>query len=83
MENMNNNKTSNQKDSPKVSIVILNWNNWKDTLECLDSLYRIQYPNWDLFLVDNGSEDESISMLKKWVKGEITAPHAPMIQKKP
>jgi len=28
---------------PKVSIIILNWNGWKDTVECLESLYRIDY----------------------------------------
>jgi GT2 family glycosyltransferase len=29
---------------PKVAIVILNWNNWQDTLECLDSVAKITYP---------------------------------------
>src|SRR5438067_13404479 len=29
---------------PKVYIVILNWNNWRDTLECLESVYRLDYP---------------------------------------
>ncbi|KKL71786.1 hypothetical protein LCGC14_2091410, partial [marine sediment metagenome] len=26
----------------RVSIIILNWNGWKDTLECLESLYQIK-----------------------------------------
>ena len=29
---------------PRVAI-ILNWNGWEDTIECLESLYRITYPN--------------------------------------
>jgi hypothetical protein len=29
---------------PRVSIIILNWNGWKDTLECLESIYQIDYP---------------------------------------
>ncbi len=28
---------------PKVSIVVLNWNNFKDTKECLESLGKISY----------------------------------------
>jgi hypothetical protein len=38
---------------PRVSVVILNWNGWADTIECLESLYQINYPNYDVVLVDN------------------------------
>jgi GT2 family glycosyltransferase len=56
---------------PKVSIIILNWNGWKDTIECLESIYKIDYPNYNVIVVDNGSEDDSINMILKYVKGEI------------
>ena len=45
--------------SPKVFIVILNWNGWQDTLECLASLDRLGYPNYEVIVVDNASENES------------------------
>ena len=48
---------------PKISIIILNWNGWKDTIECLESLYQITYPNYEIILVDNGSIDESIKKI--------------------
>lgn len=57
--------------SPKVSIIILNWNGWKDTIECLESLYQIIYQNYDVILVDNGSEDESIEKIKGYCNGEF------------
>lgn len=57
---------------PKVSIIILNWNGWKDTIECLESVYRIDYPNYNVIVVDNGSEDDSIDMIRKYVNGEIS-----------
>lgn len=62
---------------PKISIIILNWNCWKDTIECLESLYRINYSNYEIILVDNGSSDNSISMIKKWAEGKekITSPY--------
>jgi GT2 family glycosyltransferase len=49
---------------PKVFIILLNWNGWKDTIECLKSLKRIDYPNYQIVLIDNGSTDESVFQLK-------------------
>lgn len=49
---------------PKVSIIILNWNGWRDTLSCIDSLAKIKYPNYEALIVDNGSDDESIEKLE-------------------
>lgn len=59
------------KDVPRVSIIILNWKGWKDTIECLESLYRITYPNYDVIVVDNGSKDDSVQKIKEYAEGEI------------
>lgn len=48
-----------------VSIIILNWNNPKDTLECLSSVMKIDYPNFDVIVVDNGSVDDSVEQILK------------------
>jgi GT2 family glycosyltransferase len=56
---------------PKVSIIILNWNGWKDTIECLESLYQINYQNYNIILVDNNSENDSIQMIREYCKGNI------------
>lgn len=43
---------------PKVSVVVLTYNNWMFTKACLYSLAQFtRYPNWELILVDNGSTD--------------------------
>jgi len=52
-------------DNPKVSIIILNWNGKEDTIECLESLKNITYPNYEILLVDNGSTDGSVECLRK------------------
>lgn len=57
--------------APNVSIIILNWNGWDDTIECLESLYQITYPSYDVIVVDNGSEDESIKKIKEYCEGNI------------
>lgn len=56
---------------PNVSIIILNLNGWKDTIECLESLYQNEYSNYNVIVVDNGSEDESIKKIKEYCKGKI------------
>ena len=45
--------------SPMVATVLLNWNGWKDTLACLASLEGLDYPNYEVVVVDNGSTDGS------------------------
>jgi GT2 family glycosyltransferase len=46
-------------DGSRVSIIILNWNSYEVTLHCLLSLRKIDYPNFEVVLVDNGSVDGS------------------------
>lgn len=50
-----------------VAIVILNWNGWKDTVECLKSINDLNTKNYKLqiIVVDNGSTDESLKELSK------------------
>jgi len=50
---------------PQVSIIILNWNGKEDTIECLESLKQIIYPNYEIILVDNGSTDGSVEFLRE------------------
>lgn len=44
---------------PRVDLVILNWNGYAVTRECLISLSRTDYTNYNIVLVDNGSTDGS------------------------
>ena len=49
---------------PIVAVIIVNWNGKTDTLECLASLRQDCYPNKQIIVVDNGSADDSISVLR-------------------
>ncbi len=51
---------------PKVSIIILNWNGKKDTLECLESLSKVKIKGFKLkiIVVDNGSTDDSLKVIR-------------------
>jgi GT2 family glycosyltransferase len=58
-----------QAKCPQVAIIVLNWNRWQDTVECLASLYQIDYPNYLVIIVDNGSQNESVRMLREYAQG--------------
>jgi hypothetical protein len=56
---------------PRVSVIILNWNGWQDTVECLESLYRINYPHYDVVVVENHSTDQSIHQIQEYCLGNL------------
>jgi len=55
----------------KVSIVMLNLNGLKDTIECLESLKKISYPNYEIVLVDNGSKCNDAEILEERYRGYV------------
>ena len=48
---------------PKVAIIILNWNGGQTTVDCLNSLNTVTYPNYETILIDNGSNDGSLETI--------------------
>ncbi|URA10866.1 glycosyltransferase [Thermospira aquatica] len=59
----------------KVSILILNYNSWEDTLECLESVTRLHYPSYEIIVCDNLSSNNSMEHIKAWAEGKETPPH--------
>lgn len=56
----------------EVCIVIPNWNGWKDTIECLNSLVKIEdKEKMMVIVVDNASTNESVDKLKIWAKDNL------------
>jgi hypothetical protein len=50
---------SNSTAAPLVYLVVLNWNGYSDTHECLASLRGLAYPRYKVLVVDNASSDDS------------------------
>jgi len=50
-------------NQPNVYIILLNWNGYELTKDCILSLLNIEYANYQIVVVDNGSEDDSYSKL--------------------
>ena len=55
----------------KVCVVLVNWNGWADTLECLESLLRGQPGGFTVVLCDNGSTDGSLQRIRDWAEGRL------------
>lgn len=53
----------------KISLIILNWNGWKMTLDCLESLRDIKCGDFEveIVVVDNGSTDNSVESIKNQI----------------
>jgi GT2 family glycosyltransferase len=55
----------------KVGIVVLNYLNYEDTIECVESLLDLNYNNYEIVVVDNGSDNESYEVLKNEIQDHI------------
>jgi GT2 family glycosyltransferase len=55
--------------TPKVYIVLLNYNGWADTLECLESLAKLTFAHYQILVVDNCSENNSLQHIQEWADG--------------
>lgn len=51
---------------PLVSIIIVNYNGLGLLKDCFNSLIKIDYPRWEVIVVDNGSKDGSVEFLEKY-----------------
>jgi GT2 family glycosyltransferase len=56
---------------PRVYVVLLNWNGWRDTVGCLESLLKLDYDNFGVVICDNGSSDDSVKYLLMWSAGDL------------
>ena len=53
----------------KVYIIILNYNGWENTIECLESVLKIDYSNFQIIICDNNSTDNSFEKIIEWSEG--------------
>ena len=54
-----------------VYVILLNWNGWKDTIHCLESLFRSDYSDYRVIVCDNASTDGSMEKIKAWAEGKV------------
>ena len=67
----------NNEHKPHVFIVILNYKNWMDVQECLESIFRSGYEQFTVIVIDNDSKNNSLEHLMRWAD-ERTSTHKPL-----
>jgi GT2 family glycosyltransferase len=50
-----------------TGLIILNWNGWKDTIECLESIYNSNSDVFFVIVADNCSTDDSVEKIYDWL----------------
>lgn len=63
--------------SPHVSIVIVNYKQWADTLTCIRSILKQNYSNYAIIVVDSASQDESVQHIQAFIN-ENKLPSSPI-----
>lgn len=55
---------------PSIAIIFPIHNGWPDTRDCLESITKLNYPKnkLQLVIIDNGSQDDSLHKIKKYLK---------------
>lgn len=61
-----------------TAVILLNWNGWRDTIECLKSLAKLSHSSYAIVVVDNNSTDGSMGYITQWLRSqemqELAAP---------
>jgi len=66
-----NGSLSKSTEFPSIAVIVLMWNRWEDTIECLESVFQQNYPNYQVILVDNGSAEESLKKIREYCNGLV------------
>lgn len=51
----------------KVYVIIVNFNTWKDTIECVQSILTTENAFYSIIIVDNDSNDTSVERIQSWI----------------
>lgn len=54
-----------------VYIIVLNYNGWRNTIECVESVLKSTYKEYRIVIVDNASIDDSLQCMKMWAEGKL------------
>ena len=62
-------------DWPRISVVVCVYNGAKTIRECLDGLVGLEYPNFEIIVVDDGSKDDTASIASTYKVKLISTPN--------
>jgi GT2 family glycosyltransferase len=57
-----------ERELPPMYVIVVNYNGWRDTIECLESVLASDAPRIEVLICENGSTDGSLERLVEWEK---------------
>ncbi len=54
-----------------LAINVLTWNDWQNTVVCLESIFYSNYNKFDVILIDNNSDQSHLKKIYDWSKNNI------------
>ena len=54
-----------------LAITVLTWNDWENTVKCLESIYQSTFSDFDVILVNNNSDQIHLDKIYEWSKNKI------------
>lgn len=55
---------------PAISVIMANYNNGKYIAEAIESVLNQSFEDWELVIIDDGSTDNSVDVIKRYVENE-------------
>lgn len=65
--------TATRLDPRRTAIILLNWNGWRDTLACVESLLKSDRQDYVIVVCDNGSTDDSWQQITTWCQQRLSS----------
>lgn len=56
---------------PQIAIILVNYNNYQNTIDCLSSINKIKYENYYVIIVDNDSTNNSVEVLNQYKNEKV------------
>jgi len=58
-------------NNKNIAINVTTWNDWQNTVECLESIFHSTYKSFDIILIDNNSEHHHLEKIYEWAQNKI------------
>lgn len=58
----------------KLYIVIINYQSWFDSLDCIKAIYSTDYSNYQVIIIDNNSPNDSVVKIREFLKSGFEPP---------
>jgi GT2 family glycosyltransferase len=60
---------------PRISVIVCTYNGSRTIRECLDGLLQLEYPNFEVIVVDDGSTDRTAAIAREYPFRLISTPN--------